>query len=106
MLGNERTLTNNESIWRDLIRDAKRRDCFFAAEEDSDVSKTILDVKKELDQLDDLLNPDSMLFKQGKWKVFQKKIVNAILSVFSPFLFSFCHPKCVVMFMYFTGFVQ
>nr|XP_027119396.1 uncharacterized protein LOC113736561 isoform X2 [Coffea arabica] len=39
------------------------------ADEDADVSNTILDVKKELDQMEDLLNGDSTLFKQQRWKV-------------------------------------
>lgn len=33
------------------------------------MKSTILDVKKEYDQLDDLLNADSILFKSQRWKV-------------------------------------
>ncbi|KAI8552025.1 hypothetical protein RHMOL_Rhmol06G0232600 [Rhododendron molle] len=48
---------------------ARHRQLFFGADEDIDMAKTIIDAKKELDQLDDLLNEDSILFKNAKWKV-------------------------------------
>ncbi|KAF7142000.1 hypothetical protein RHSIM_Rhsim06G0167800 [Rhododendron simsii] len=69
IVGNERTLASSKSIWEALVRDARHRQLFFGADEDSDMAKTIIDVKKELDQLDDLLNEDSILFKNAKWKV-------------------------------------
>ncbi|KAG5545645.1 hypothetical protein RHGRI_017955 [Rhododendron griersonianum] len=64
-----RTLASSESIWEALVRDARHRQLFFGADEDSGLAKTIIDAKKELDQLDDLLNEDSILFKNAKWKV-------------------------------------
>ena len=70
ILGNERTLVNSESVWETLVLDAKNRQCFFNADEDKDLAKAILDVKKELEQFDDLLNGDSTLFKCARWKVF------------------------------------
>ncbi|KAG5545643.1 hypothetical protein RHGRI_017953 [Rhododendron griersonianum] len=69
IVGNERTLASSESIWEALVRDARHRQLFFGADEDSDMAKTIIDAKKELDQLNDLLNEDSILFKNAKWKV-------------------------------------
>ncbi|XP_060209393.1 uncharacterized protein LOC132636503 isoform X2 [Lycium barbarum] len=69
ILGNELTLRQSNSVWEALVRDAKDRQCFFHAEEDNDMRTTILDVKKEYDQLDDLLNSDSILFKSQRWKV-------------------------------------
>ncbi|CAK7326909.1 unnamed protein product [Dovyalis caffra] len=69
ILGNERTLSNSESIWEVLVRDAKERKCFFNADEDKDLAKAILEVKKEFDQLDDLINGDSALFRSARWKV-------------------------------------
>jgi len=56
ILGNERTLCNRKSVWEDLVLDAKNRQCFFNGEEDQDLNKAILDVKKKLKQFDDLLN--------------------------------------------------
>ncbi|KAE8038055.1 hypothetical protein FH972_010601 [Carpinus fangiana] len=85
ILGNERTLCNRESVWEALVLDAKNRQCFFNADEDKDLKKTILDVKKELKQLDDLLKGDSILFSSARWKV-----------LFSDnFLKSFQNLKCV-----------
>ncbi|XP_047266599.1 uncharacterized protein LOC107869201 isoform X2 [Capsicum annuum] len=69
ILGNEQTLLNSHSIWEALVLDAKDRQCFFHADSDANMRKTILDVKKELDQMDDLLSGDSALFKEQKWKV-------------------------------------
>ncbi|KAK2992171.1 hypothetical protein RJ640_000807, partial [Escallonia rubra] len=69
ILGCERTLTDKGSVWEDVIIDAKVRQCFCNAEEDKDLEKVILEVKKELDQLDDLLNRDSIIFRNAKWKV-------------------------------------
>ncbi|PIN12997.1 RNA helicase [Handroanthus impetiginosus] len=69
ILGNERTLIKSDSVWQALILDAKNRRCFFNADEDSDIGKTIIDVKKELEDLEDLLSGDSVLFKNSRWKV-------------------------------------
>lgn len=69
ILGNERTLSNSESVWEALVLDAKSRQCFFYADEDKDLAKVILEVKKEFDEFDDLLNADSILFRSSKWKV-------------------------------------
>ncbi|XP_057420200.1 uncharacterized protein LOC130714313 [Lotus japonicus] len=69
ILGNERTLVSQENVWKDLVLDAKKRQCFFNADEDNDLAKGIWDAKKELDQLDDLLNTDSVLFRNSVWKV-------------------------------------
>lgn len=70
ILGDGRTLASSQSIWEDLVLDAKRRQCFFDADEDKDLAKAILEVKKEFDQFDDLLNGDSILFKNSTWKVY------------------------------------
>ncbi|KAI5351783.1 hypothetical protein L3X38_004674 [Prunus dulcis] len=69
ILGNERTLSDRESVWKDLVLDAKRRQCFFNADEDKDLTGVILEVKKEFDQLDDLLNSNSICFRSSRWKV-------------------------------------
>ena len=75
ILGNERTLVNSESVWKTLVLDAKNRQCFLNADEDKDLAKAILDVKKELEQFDDLLNGDSILFKSARWKVFGEFLI-------------------------------
>ncbi|KAI3974739.1 hypothetical protein MKX01_037535 [Papaver californicum] len=43
--------------------------CFFNADEDEEPVKAMIKANKELDQLDNLLNEDSMLFKSAQWKV-------------------------------------
>ncbi|KAK9115671.1 hypothetical protein Sjap_014618 [Stephania japonica] len=69
ILGNGRTLVNSRSIWAELVQDAKDRKCYYDADENVDLAKAIVEVKKELDQLDDLLRGDSVLFNNAKWKV-------------------------------------
>ncbi|KAL3635026.1 hypothetical protein CASFOL_022080 [Castilleja foliolosa] len=69
ILGNEGTLSRSDSVWEALVRDAKHRKCFFNADEDPDFGKTIVHVKKELEQLDDLLSGECILFRNLRWKV-------------------------------------
>ncbi|CAL5430274.1 unnamed protein product [Camellia sinensis] len=69
ILGNEKTLASSESVWEAIVRDARHRQCFFDADLDKDLAKAIIDVEKELHQMDDLFNKDSILFKSAKWKV-------------------------------------
>ncbi|KAI3963521.1 hypothetical protein MKW98_022943 [Papaver atlanticum] len=69
ILGNDKKLCETGSFWEDLIRDGKQRRCFFNADEDEELVKAMIKAKKELDQLDNLLHEDSMLFKSALWKV-------------------------------------
>ncbi|EXB88355.1 Helicase SEN1 [Morus notabilis] len=70
ILGNEKILANSQSVWAAIVLDAKKRGCFFNADHDGDLAKSITEVKKEFGQFEDMLNPDSILFKSSKWKVF------------------------------------
>ncbi|MCL7035661.1 hypothetical protein MKW94_006378, partial [Papaver nudicaule] len=69
ILGDGKTLRSSRSCWSALVSDAEYRHCLFNAGKDKDLAKAVLKAKKELDQLDDLLNGDSILFKTAKWKV-------------------------------------
>ncbi|XP_071714347.1 helicase sen1-like [Rutidosis leptorrhynchoides] len=69
ILGNERTLINSDSVWKDLVCNARSRLCFFDVDADECLKMTIIAAKKELEQLDDLVNGNSVLFKHEKWKV-------------------------------------
>ncbi|GJV83445.1 UvrD-like helicase, ATP-binding domain, P-loop containing nucleoside triphosphate hydrolase [Tanacetum coccineum] len=69
ILGRDRTLTNSESIWKELVCDARNRHCLFDADADECLKTTIIAVKKELEQLDDLVNGNSIVFKDAKGKV-------------------------------------
>lgn len=89
-MGNERTLCDSESVWKALVLDAKNRQCFFNADEDKDLAKAILEVKKQFDQLDDLLNADSVLFRSARWKV--KKALDFCYYYFLIFLMPTAYP--------------
>ncbi|KAE9610580.1 putative RNA helicase [Lupinus albus] len=69
ILGNEKILVSQESVWKRLVLDAKICQCFFNADEDEHLAKTIWNAQIELDQLDDLLNADSVVFRNSRWKV-------------------------------------
>ncbi|XP_076911042.1 helicase sen1-like [Bidens hawaiensis] len=69
ILGNERTLANSESVWKELVCDARNRLCLFDADADDCLRSRIIAAKKDLDQVDDLVHGNSVLFKHTKWKV-------------------------------------
>ncbi|CAO2835088.1 unnamed protein product [Amaranthus hypochondriacus] len=69
VLGNEKTLMKSDSIWKKLVFNARERRCYFNADEDKSLTEAIIDIKKELNQLDELLNKDSVVFKSARWKV-------------------------------------
>ncbi|MCL7044876.1 hypothetical protein MKW94_000406, partial [Papaver nudicaule] len=69
ILGDGKTLLRSRSCWSALVSDAKIQHCFFNAGKDEDLAKAVLKAKKELDQLDDLLNGNSILFETATWKV-------------------------------------
>ncbi|CAL2244485.1 unnamed protein product [Prunus armeniaca] len=79
ILGNGSTLVNSDSIWKKLVLDAERRECFHNADEDNNLAQAIAVALLELGQLHSLLNIDSFLFKNARWKVcftreFQKSL--------------------------------
>jgi len=53
ILGNASTLANSDSIWRKLIVDAKRRDCYHNADEDKKLARVIDDVLFEIELLEE-----------------------------------------------------
>lgn len=59
----------SDSIWKKLVFNARERRCYFNADEDKSLTEAIIDIKKELNQLDELLNKDSVVFKSARWKV-------------------------------------
>ncbi|KAK3430355.1 hypothetical protein EUGRSUZ_E01898 [Eucalyptus grandis] len=69
ILGNGKTPTESKSVWEALVDDANSRGCFFNVDVDKDLAKAILDVKKENNQLDDLLDRNSVPFRNAKWTV-------------------------------------
>ncbi|KAJ6766750.1 DNA2/NAM7 HELICASE FAMILY [Salix purpurea] len=68
ILGNGATLVNSHTIWKKLVTDAKKRRCFYNADEDTSLSKAMMDASLELGQLDDLFNANSLLFRNARWK--------------------------------------
>ncbi|KAM5548857.1 hypothetical protein ABKV19_000330 [Rosa sericea] len=70
ILGNGLTLSKSNSIWKNLIIDAKNRNCFYNADEDNNLSQAIASALVDLDQVQVLFNSDSLLFRNAKWKVY------------------------------------
>ncbi|XP_023769500.1 uncharacterized protein LOC111918065 isoform X1 [Lactuca sativa] len=69
ILGNERTLARSDSIWKDLVFDARNRRCLFDADADKCLKKIIIDAKKGLEPLNDMVKGYSLLLKPVKWKI-------------------------------------
>ncbi|KAM3389467.1 hypothetical protein ACQJBY_011549 [Aegilops geniculata] len=69
IVGNAHTLSKSGTEWTDLVADAERRKCVFSATNDAAICKLVVQVKQELDELDDLLNADSAVFSNTRWKV-------------------------------------
>uniref|UniRef100_A0A0D9ZPQ7 UvrD-like helicase ATP-binding domain-containing protein n=1 Tax=Oryza glumipatula TaxID=40148 RepID=A0A0D9ZPQ7_9ORYZ len=53
ILGNATTLSRSGSIWADLVRDAKDRQCFFNANSDKDISRVLAKHKIETNKVKD-----------------------------------------------------
>ncbi|KAL4593874.1 hypothetical protein ACB092_M008500 [Castanea dentata] len=70
ILGNEATLTKSCTIWKELVIDAKKRRCFYNANEDQGLSQAITVALVECDQMHILFNMDSSLFWKARWRVF------------------------------------
>lgn len=62
-------MSKGGTVWTDIVDDARRRNCIFNATNDATMCKLILQVKQDLDELDDLLNADSAVFSNTRWKV-------------------------------------
>ncbi|XP_050364090.1 uncharacterized ATP-dependent helicase C29A10.10c-like [Argentina anserina] len=89
ILGNGPTLCNSNSIWKKLIIDAKNRNCFFNAEEDTNLSHAMVSALVDLNQVQALFNSDSLLFRNAKWKVyFANEFKNSIAQFKDP---EICH---------------
>jgi len=69
ILGNESALAKNENVWKSLVLDSKNRGFFFHADKDTEMAKAIFDSMKELDQSLDLLDTNSVIFRNTMWKV-------------------------------------
>ncbi|XP_029129258.1 uncharacterized ATP-dependent helicase C29A10.10c [Cajanus cajan] len=69
ILGSGTTLLNSESVWKKLVIDAKKRGCFYNAQEDKSLAKALLYSLIELNEVNDLQNVHSSLFSDAIWKV-------------------------------------
>jgi hypothetical protein len=85
IVGNAHTLYKSGTEWTDLVADAERRNCVFSATNDAAICKLILQVKQELDELDDLLNADSAVFSNTRWKVGAMVLASLTLNILSCF---------------------
>ncbi|KAL5730281.1 hypothetical protein ACHQM5_003122 [Ranunculus cassubicifolius] len=69
IVGNALTLRNSNSVWKNLVVDAENRGCYFNFTEDETLLKSLINSMIKLDQLDELLNTNSILFSSARWKV-------------------------------------
>ncbi|KAI4355927.1 hypothetical protein L6164_004651 [Bauhinia variegata] len=71
ILGHETTLVNSDSVWRELVIDAKKRGCFYNAQEDKSLGRALLFSLIEQHDVDTLKNIRLPLFRDRntRWKV-------------------------------------
>ncbi|KAK9117964.1 hypothetical protein Scep_016057 [Stephania cephalantha] len=69
IIGNGKTLMHNNSIWKNLVQDAKSRGCYFNADKDNTLAAAIIDGMVDSEQLKDINTMKSLLFREAKWKV-------------------------------------
>ena len=98
IVGNAHTLYKSGTEWTDLVADAERRKCVFSATNDATMCKLVVQVKQELDELDDLLNADSAVFSNTRWKVIT--MVSASLTLTILHIFYSLRPKISVSTLY------
>ncbi|WJX58554.1 hypothetical protein P8452_43997 [Trifolium repens] len=61
IVGNATTLMNSNSVWRKVVVDAKKRNCFHNADEDKKLGQVIEDALFEFELLDDSASPFNKL---------------------------------------------
>ncbi|KAF7151329.1 hypothetical protein RHSIM_Rhsim02G0186700 [Rhododendron simsii] len=82
ILGDGATLINSGSVWKELVVDAKARDCFYDANDDKNLAQAVAGALVELNQLDTLLVTDSPLFRNMRWKVrFSDEFMKSIYGI-------------------------
>jgi hypothetical protein len=84
ILGNAATLINSDSVWRNVVLDAKRRDCFHNAVEDKNLARAINDVLFEIKLLEGSKSPFMKLSLGEKSEVTttsSSRLVEPILSI-------------------------
>ncbi|XP_031110406.1 uncharacterized protein LOC116014483 isoform X1 [Ipomoea triloba] len=69
IFGNGATLRNRNSVWRQVLNDAKSRQCFYDACEDKNLAKAMAASLVDVDILDIRIYLESQLFKKAIWQV-------------------------------------
>ncbi|CAL4981725.1 unnamed protein product [Urochloa decumbens] len=75
ILGNGTTLSNRRSIWQDIVENAKRRDCFFDAKNDKDLSNIIDEAVVQIDSAANLHKMDSMHISRPRFEETRAKYI-------------------------------
>lgn len=68
-MGSGETLYKSGTFWKNLVIDAKDRQCFHNAEEDKNLAQAITVALIGLNQVSILLGLDPLLFIEARWKV-------------------------------------
>ncbi|RDX62226.1 putative helicase MAGATAMA 3, partial [Mucuna pruriens] len=69
IIGNAATLANSESVWRKLVVDAKKRDCFHNAHDDKKLARVIEDAVFEVELLEESESRFKKLNLRGKSEI-------------------------------------
>ncbi|CDY16691.1 BnaA09g20690D [Brassica napus] len=66
VVGNERTLTMSGSVWTKLVRDSKRRGCFYDAIDDKNLRDAMDDAMVKVDMSDAFSSFSSLSIRRGR----------------------------------------
>ncbi|KAJ3708111.1 hypothetical protein LUZ61_011816 [Rhynchospora tenuis] len=66
IIGNATTLSKSDSVWQKIVFDAKNRGCLFKSEDDKDLHNAIVSSVIEQDELEDIINFDSLHISRPK----------------------------------------
>ena len=69
IVGNKDTMIKSGSVWSTLVYDAENRGCVYNARDDKNLVQAMVHAMVEFADFMSLLNSDSILFKEAKWKV-------------------------------------
>ncbi|KAJ1703631.1 hypothetical protein LUZ63_003410 [Rhynchospora breviuscula] len=73
IIGNATTLSKSDSVWQKIVFDAKSRGCLFNSEDDKDLQNAIVRAVIEQDELEDIINFDSLHISRPQSKALAAK---------------------------------
>ncbi|KAJ4758065.1 P-loop containing nucleoside triphosphate hydrolases superfamily protein [Rhynchospora pubera] len=78
IIGNATTLSKSDSVWQKIVSDARNRGCLFKSEDDRDLQNAIIRAVIEQDELEDVINFDTLRIKREQLCQLNKACTEAL----------------------------